>query len=179
MTEREARTQLATIQGLGLLETYRAAGAETGIGVAVLLGKDSRESRLTLALGTDCKGDGGNGYGIAQIDRRFYPEFTSMVDPCVHARYIRKGAEILRSEIAALGSVRAGLAAYNAGTTAVQNAIRAGRDPDSVTTGGDYASDVLARADLFRPLLPQRFQSSSTALLLGAVGVGSLIYLFW
>jgi hypothetical protein len=178
MTERDARTQLATIKGLRLLEAYRAAAAETGIKVAVLLGKDSRESRLTLALGPGCKGDGRNGYGISQIDRRFYPGFTSRVHPCQHARYIRKGAEILRSEIEALGSVKAAIAAYNAGTTAVRAALRAGRDPDSVTTGGDYASDVLARATAFDRLLPKQSSSSASTLLLGILGIGTAIYLY-
>jgi hypothetical protein len=168
MTEAETRTQLATARGIGLMEAYRAAAAETGIDVAVLLGKDSRESRLTLALGPDCRGDGGNGYGISQIDRRFFPAFTSRVGPCNHRQYIRKGAEILRSEIDALGSVKAGLAAYNAGTEAVRTALQQGRAPDSVTTGRNYAADVLGRAKDFRQVLSTTRSAGAGAIAVGA-----------
>lgn len=42
------------------------------------------------------------------------------------------------------GNHLAAFAAYNAGAGAVQTALRAGRSPDSVTTGGYYGSDVMA-----------------------------------
>jgi len=156
MTTAEAQTQLATVQGLGLMEAYRSASKRTGIPTEVLLGKDSRESKLTLALGQNCTGDGGNGFGISQIDTRFYPSFTAQVDPCNHYRYIQKGADVLRADLDALGGrLRPALAAYNAGRLAVREAEANGRDVDSVTTGGDYSRDVLQKAQQFRRLTRQ------------------------
>ena len=42
------------------------------------------------------------------------------------------------------GNHLAAFAAYNAGAGAVQNALQAGRSPDTVTTGGNYGSDVMS-----------------------------------
>lgn len=46
--------------------------------------------------------------------------------------------------------LRAALAAYNAGSGRVLKAIQGGLDADSVTTGGNYATDVLNRAGWFQ-----------------------------
>lgn len=57
---------------------------------------------------------------------------------------------------------RAVVAAYNAGSPRVAKALRAGLDPDSVTTAGptrrpDYGADVLARRAALRARYPDTF----------------------
>jgi hypothetical protein len=100
MTTLQAQEELSTARRLGLLEAYREAAAETGIDAAILLGKDSRESRLTQALSPSCTGDNGFGNGISQIDSRFYPVFTEANDPCNHRAYAKEGARILAERLA-------------------------------------------------------------------------------
>ena len=46
--------------------------------------------------------------------------------------------------------IEAAVAAYNAGPGPVASAIEQGRDPDIVTTEGNYSKDVLGRAAAFR-----------------------------
>jgi hypothetical protein len=61
-----------------------------------------------------------------------------------------KGAEILRASIDAFGgNVLDGVAAYNAGVGGVQHALANGWSADAATTGGNYASNVLANVALF------------------------------
>jgi len=156
MTTLQAQEELSTARRLGLLDDYREAAAETGIDVAILLGKDSRESRLTRALSPSCTGDSGFGHGISQIDSRFYPVFTEANDPCNHRAYAKEGARILAERLQEFGGrIRPALAAYNAGTQSVRGALEEGRDVDSVTTGGDYSKDVLRRADAFGEVIPR------------------------
>jgi soluble lytic murein transglycosylase-like protein len=47
-------------------------------------------------------------------------------------------------------AVRAAVAAYNCGQSAVKTAIDDGFDADHYTTGGDYSRDVLGRAAWFK-----------------------------
>lgn len=177
MTTLEANIQMQTARRLNLLRTYREASRETGIDVAVLMGKDSRESRLTRALSPRCKGDRGNGFGISQIDQRFYPIFTSSTDPCNHAAYVKKGARILAKRLSDFGGqIRPALASYNAGATAVRGALQEGRNVDRVTTGGDYSEDVLVRARALQQILPAKEQRASAAPLAIVGGAVALTY---
>ena len=92
-------------------------------------------------------GDGGHGIGIWQQDqsrldvarqRRVVPRA-----PAPPSRGRRGAAAGLRGK---LGAWPAAVAAYNAGEGAVQQGPRGRRvDPDSRTTGGDYAADVESR----------------------------------
>ena len=77
---------------------------------------------------------------------------------------LRKGAEIfakkreyLRNRFPQLTPnelMTATLSAYNAGEGAVGRALHRGASTDSVTTGKDYARDVLNRASVFANQLP-------------------------
>ena len=78
---------------------------------------------------------------------------------------LRKGAEVfankreyLRNRFPQLTPdelMIATLSAYNAGEGAVGRALQRGASTDSVTTGKDYARDVLNRASVFANRLPQ------------------------
>ncbi|HYW93958.1 MAG TPA: hypothetical protein VE870_00050, partial [Bacteroidales bacterium] len=51
------------------------------------------------------------------------------------------------------GNITEALDAYNAGAKAVRNALAMGLDADSVTTGGDYGTNVLLRMNLINQVL--------------------------
>jgi hypothetical protein len=102
-------------------------------------------------------GDGlGWGRGLSQIDwmghdfARTGPWHEPDANIAYGARYL---ATLYRSLAgwSGRGSVdpmRLALAAYNAGPGTVKAAVTAGRDPDSVTSGGDYSTDVYRRGAL-------------------------------
>jgi hypothetical protein len=52
--------------------------------------------------------------------------------------------------------LRAAISGYNCGEGNSIKALRKGADPDSYTTGKDYAADVLVRADWFRSKWSQK-----------------------
>jgi soluble lytic murein transglycosylase-like protein len=62
-------------------------------------------------------------------------------DPAIN---IMAGARILRVYYDLADTLEAALASYNAGPRALS-----APNPDSLTTGGDYSRDVLARAGRF------------------------------
>ncbi|MFF1358739.1 peptidoglycan-binding protein [Streptomyces sp. NPDC058297] len=109
-----------------------------GLPVSLLLAVGSRETNLTNKVG-----DGGHGHGVWQRDDRWWPI------PEGYDKDVRKQAEdaaiLLAANHKALGDWAPAVAAYNAGLTGVKDAIKAGKSPDSVTAGGDYAADVLGR----------------------------------
>lgn len=105
----------------------------------LLVAVGSRETNMTNEVG-----DGGHGYGVWQYDDRSHT-IPAGFDADVHQQ-ATVAASMLRGLIDYFaGNVKAACCAYNAGAAAVRSALSAGRDPDSVTTGRDYGSDVLAR----------------------------------
>jgi hypothetical protein len=129
-----------------------AAARAHNVDPAILLGVMARETR-----GRNIIGDHGHGHGLMQIDDRYHATWlaghNNGMDPATNIDY---GAQQLAANIARFpNNLEAAIAAYNAGPTAVNRAIRAGHDVNSVTTGGDYATDVLNRAATFRTMLPQ------------------------
>ncbi|WP_409070340.1 transglycosylase SLT domain-containing protein [Aliifodinibius sp. S!AR15-10] len=147
--------ELTYIRLRGVMGYFSQASRRYGLPLTLLLAVASRESRMGLALDAKGTGDHGNGIGIMQIDRRHHPGFTGAHSGLDHAPNIDYGAKYLGQLIGRFGgNLHQAVAAYNAGPTRVAQAIRAGQDPDRVTTGGDYARDVLARRDLIRRLLP-------------------------
>lgn len=95
----------------------------------------------------------GWGYGLGQFDREtsgeddsFFAEGGPYSDPATVFKMI---GERLAGQLDDIGDLKGAVAAYNAGTSRVKGAIASGKDPDSVTTGGNYASDALSRASSF------------------------------
>ena len=124
-----------------------AAAKKYNLDPALIFAVMSRESG-----GKNIRGDAGHGRGLMQIDDRSWGSWLSShnggMDP---ASNIMKGAEILRANLNAFhGNVKEALDAYNAGAGNVNKALRNGHDPDSVTTGHNYGSDVLKRMAQFR-----------------------------
>lgn len=173
---------IAFARSRGWLPYYFEAAGHYGIPVELLLAKDSRESGLGSYKGliaNNWVGSDKVSVGISQINKAVW-RFARDTDPNNVKAYVAKGAEILKSEIHRFKDVRTALAAYNRGAPRILAAIRDKIDPDSVTTGGDYAADILSRTKeaaviLGRPLpaLPVAKASVSPWL---AVGLGLVAF---
>jgi hypothetical protein len=111
------------------------------------------------------RGDGGHGFGLFQIDDRgpykHLPVEAPEASPELQARWACWVLRDARRELAEFkGRVlfeRAVLCAYNAGSPAVARAMHIGVNPDMVTIGADYGSDVQRRRDNLRAEHPDRF----------------------
>ena len=153
MTPSQISSQLEFAKSTGSLPAFTAASFRTGVDKNLLLAIASRESHIGQILDGSYLGDGGNGIGLMQVDRRYHPEFAASVRPSDHYKIILKGAQIFKEELNRFdGNTYAALAAYNTGPGDVQKALGRGEDPDIYTTGGDYAKDVLTRYELIKQL---------------------------
>ena len=137
-------------------DVIKRVSSETGMDPFIIAAIGERESRWGNALhprGPAGTGDNGYGHGLMQIDSRTWSSWLSSHDWTDPYTNIRKGAEILSSNMdyfAGKGlegdeQVQAALAAYNRGPGNVWAAIEADLSPDWGTAGGNYASDVWAR----------------------------------
>ena len=130
---------------------FQDAASKFHLPSSVLAAIASRESRGGSILSRNGTGDHGNGYGLMQIDRRSH---TWRGGPYSQDN-VSQGAEILASNRDKLSAqhpnwskeqiLKAAISAYNKG-------FRGLGDPSSTdrgTTGGDYANDVIARAQYF------------------------------
>lgn len=139
--------------GRRIAEAILEAAKAHGLDPWVLAGVIGRESGFGLYLDADGLGDGGHGHGLSQIDDRTWGAWLEANDWKDPRTNIMKGAEILAMELQRFGgNLEAALAAYNAGPLRVQQALRAGRHPDTVTTKQNYSTDVLRRAREFKAL---------------------------
>lgn len=92
----------------------------------------------------------GCGVGLTQItygvnwsspDHPTYPNYGDLFDPMINLKVA--AVEFLAPLMRQFSdNRRAAFAAYNAGAGPVSNAIGQGKDPDSVTTRGDYGQDI-------------------------------------
>ena len=89
-----------------------------------------------------------------QINRSAHPGFFAQHDWRDPAANLDYGASVIAGDLKHYdGDVARAAAAYNAGPGNVDRALRAGHSADSVTTGGDYGTDVARRYQHFRALL--------------------------
>ncbi|XP_078512285.1 lysozyme g-like [Lissotriton helveticus] len=127
----------------------KAVGKKLCVDPALIAALASRESRAGSAL-RNGYGDGGNGFGLLQVDKRYHKPRGAWNSQ----EHITQAIEILVSMIKAISKkfpkwsveqkLKGGIAAYNAGPGNVRNL-----NVDSYTTGKDYASDVVARAHYY------------------------------
>jgi len=139
-----------------LQQRFKTAEQQSGIPAAILAGISSRETGIgspaVLAPNGMSRTHGNHGYGIMQVDQAAHPGTMDGVSSVAH---IEDAAKILNATIKTVREtdpnwtpseqLRAAIAAYNKG--------HPGSDPnhpDSGTTGGDYSSDALARANYYR-----------------------------
>lgn len=186
----EARRQYERAKQHGWLPAFFAACiSRPWLTAADLLAIGSRETNLDPKY-LRVTGDHGNGFGLMQVDRRYFPEWTASGKWRDARECIEKGAEVLaqkRAEVIAKeGHVvswrtskgtkmsfrgapfsddqlrRISIAAYNSGIAAYHHFSISGL-PDKGTTGRDYSADVLARSVLFATLIAKdEVQGSET-----------------
>lgn len=130
-------------------DAFNAAGAKYGLSPALLAAIASRESRGGAALDSNGRGDGGNGYGLMQVDVGTRPNPKG--GP-YSAEHIDEAASILKEKLdsvkaqypnaSAADQLKLATAKYNGGSGTISN-------PDKGTTGGDYSNDVIVRAQTY------------------------------
>ncbi len=130
---------------------FNAVAAQTGLPPALLAAVASRESRCGNVLAPDGTGDGGNAFGIMQVDKRFHA-IKGTPDP-KSQEHIQQASEILKGFLNTIVTkfptqpperqLQAAVAAYNCGPGAVASPDAA----DAKTTGHDYCRTAsLARS---------------------------------
>jgi hypothetical protein len=148
-----ARTDLPRVQRLK--DRFNENAAATGLPPAVLAAIASRESRCGNVLDRNGYGDGGQAFGIMQVDKRYH-ELDGLPDP-TSQDHISQAAGILANNLATIAAqpsfagqpasrqLQGAIAAYNCGCADVS-------DPDTAdehTTGHDYSNDVWERAKFY------------------------------
>lgn len=144
---------------------FAKASAETGLDAALIAAVCDRESGGGLYLsprGPGGVGDSGHGHGLMQLDDRTWAAWLAKNKWWEPQANISKGAEVLSANLvrfeATFDPLFCAVAAYNCGPGNVRAALlHAGTASpeakrllvDRRTTGGDYASDTLARRARF------------------------------
>lgn len=136
------------------IDVLREAARQTGMPVALLAGSASRESRAGAALDRDGWGDRGNAFGMMQVDQRYHA-IQGLPDKPFGIEHVGQAANILRQCLLAVmakhpgwsdaNKLKGACVAYNAGIKTVQTVP----GMDRGTTGNDYGSDVIARAQFY------------------------------
>jgi hypothetical protein len=140
-------------------EQIDAAAEATGLApelIAAVVDRESGGGDFLTPRGPSGTGDAGHGRGLCQIDDRFHADWLANNDWRDAAVNIMFGAKLLKGYVDMLGGIPAGIAAYNAGPSRAQRILdNFGMDVsalDTITTGRDYVSDVLARVEQLQTL---------------------------
>lgn len=150
-SERMAETDLARLKSIS--SVFRAASARYGVPAALVAALASRESRMGGVLSPDGWGDNHNAFGILQVDQRYHTIAGS--DSPVSQAHVEQATGILAGYVDTVKRMhpdwddiyllKGAVAAYNTGT----GNVRTIHGMDIGTTGNDYSSDVIARAQYY------------------------------
>jgi hypothetical protein len=148
----DLKRQLRTAKANGLFAALQAGAKKHGLSLPYVLAIASRETNITNELG-----DGGNGVGPMQLDRRSHSipadwrtNPAGIVDQC--CAFLAGLITWAKREYPAYNTLKIAAAAYNAGEGGASRGVTEG-NCDAHTTGGDYGGDVLKRAAVFAQLL--------------------------
>ena len=149
-----AQTDLQRVKAVA--DRFCTAATKFGIPAAILAAIASRESRCGSILQNgwgDCHGGECYGFGIMQIDKRYH-SIQNTSDPA-NLEHIEQATGIFVNNLQQVQQkhgdwddrhvIKGAAVAYNAGLDTVQTI--AGMDKG--TTGNDYGSDVIARAQYY------------------------------
>ncbi|XP_074486639.1 lysozyme g-like isoform X1 [Sebastes fasciatus] len=143
----------------GRMEKYRSkintVGGKYGIAPALIAAIISRESRAGNALNNGW-GDGGNAWGLMQVDVNPNGGGHTKCGGWDSEEHLCQGTEILVHFIGRIRNkfpswnteqqLKGGIAAYNMG----DGNVHSYDNVDAHTTGKDYSSDVVARAQWYK-----------------------------
>ncbi|XP_077460769.1 lysozyme g-like [Stigmatopora argus] len=148
-SETMANTDLGSVNKYKLI--IQKVGAQKRIDPAIIAAIISRESRGGKVL-KDGWGDHGNAWGLMQVDKRYHTPKGGWDSE----DHLSQGTDILIDFIGKIKKkfpswtaeqqLKGGIAAYNIGLRGVQTYERM----DLGTTGDDYSSDVVARAQWYK-----------------------------
>jgi len=176
-TRTQLERQFQTAEKAGWLPFCEQAALDHGLNPALILAIASRETNLDPKY-LRIAGDGGNGFGLTQADRRTYAAFVSSgnwkdAEKCFDfaaQKIANDKALILTSEgqtcrtrfrsgekreftgaqVEDADALRIAISGYNCGAMTAYYHYSKGRSSDTGTTGKDYCADVLERAALFQ-----------------------------
>lgn len=183
LTKAQVKTQYERAKRQGWLPFFIASAEKhtrNYFDAADLMGIGSRETELDPRWLTK-PGDGGNGFGLMQADKRSFAEWIKTGEWKQADKSIEMGAIVLMKkwddvqycvglrctvtsskngkrytftgkDVKGVVAQRVTIASYNAGRWA-HYAVSNGQDVDAYTTGKDYSKDVMRRAAKFRELL--------------------------
>lgn len=136
------------------IDRFYEVALKFNIPPAMITAIASRESRAGAALTAGGLGDHGNAFGMLQVDKRYHTQAGKGGDPASQA-HLEQGAKILadyRQDIINKHRswedtyiLKGTAAAYNSGVSNIQTK----EGIDRGTTGDDYGSDVIARAQFY------------------------------
>ncbi len=143
-------------------QLFEAAAAEYDLPAALLMAIASRETRGGTALNEDGYSQyDGQGFGMMQVDKNHHTPQGGAFS----LDHIRQAAEILRGTLDRVGDkfpdwsdgqkLQGAIAGYNKGS----GRVRSWGGVDRNTTGGDYSSDVWARARHFAVKMGQQLRA--------------------
>lgn len=122
------------------------------LGAAVMDRESLGATALTPANDWNGTGDGGNASTPWQLDKRYHAKYLARTDrtPATDSAYAMNLLAASWRAVEKHGAtdddaIRDAADAYNASQSKVLADIDAGTNPDELTTGGDYGSDVLGR----------------------------------
>lgn len=143
-----------------LLPLVEKSGSRHHVSPALLLAIMDRETGDPHRIGFGGRNPAatnGSDFGLMQINRAAHPDFFAHHDWRDPGANVDYGAGVIAADLRHYhGDVARAAAAYNAGPGIVDRALAAGHSADSVTTGGDYGSDVARRYEHFRRVLSRR-----------------------
>jgi tetratricopeptide (TPR) repeat protein len=148
-SEAMAETDWNRIQSF--IDRIYIAASTFDVPPAIIAALASRESRAGAQLARDGTGDGGQAFGILQVDRRSWTQAGSSGDPASQ-EHINQGTQIFAGSRRSVQQqhpswsdeylLQGAAVGYNSSPANVQTIAGIDRG----TTGGDYGSDVIARA---------------------------------
>lgn len=176
ISQTQIRNQLQFTLSSGTLPVFYKAASASGLPVSLLLAVASRETAMgsdPYIIVTGGIGRDGKSVSIMQVNREKHPEVAGW-NPMDSKKFIPWAAGYLKALLDDFGNITEALDAYNAGATAVRNALSMGFDADSVTTGGDYGTDVLQRMNIINQVLQSHPEYTQT--MISPAGSHTYIY---
>lgn len=146
-----ANTDLSRVKSQ--VTAFRQVGTKFNVPPALIAALASRESRCGNVLDRSGWGDQGNAFGILQVDKNYHtvrgtssPTSQAHIEQAIEIfSDYRRQVQVKHPTWEDQYVIKGAVVAYNSGVDNVQT--KAGMDIG--TTGGDYGSDVIARAQFY------------------------------